>query len=146
MKKNLINIRKTILKHYFNPTKKGFLNKENMLYINKISDSCVDSIFLELKIINNKIINLRFDGVGCILSIASIDILANQLENKNLFVAEEIIFNFINMLYNKPYKINNLYKLRVFINIPNQTNRIKCIMIGIKGVLDLINIYKNKNI
>lgn len=72
-----------ILDHYKNPRNKG--NIENATY--KASDTnpfCGDKLEMSLKVKDNKIQDIKFDGVGCAISIASASILTEIIKGKDL--------------------------------------------------------------
>ncbi len=135
-------LRQIIMDHYSEPQYKGLTKKPKVYLIHQVSESCIDDIYLESIIEGNKIISARFDGVGCAISTASSDIMAQEIEGKIIKVGLEIIENYLAMVFDKKYDEKKLNDLIAFINIAKQPNRIKCATIGVTGfktlLLDLI--------
>lgn len=72
-----------IIDLYKNPHNKGIL--ENFTHESlKNNPLCGDEIKLQLKIKENKIIDVKFEGVGCTISLASTSMLTDKI--KNMFV------------------------------------------------------------
>ena len=72
-----------IIEHYKNPNNKGNLNN----YSVKVHDentSCGDELQIEIKFYNNKIEDVKFQGKGCAISLASADILLDHVKNKGI--------------------------------------------------------------
>ena len=55
------------------------------------SDSCIDDFEIQVKVENNVIKDVRFDGVGCTISTASTSVMTELLMNKTIKEANEII-------------------------------------------------------
>lgn len=131
-------LRQIIMDHYSEPQYKGLTKKPTVYSIHQASESCIDDIYLELMIEGNKIISARFDGVGCAISTASSDIMAQELEGKTMKDGLAIIENYLAMVFDKQYDENKLNDLIAFINIAKQPNRIKCATIGVTGFQTLL--------
>ncbi len=81
--------RQEILDHYKNPRNFGPLDG----FGQKASDrnsSCGDSLEMGIKVKNGKIIDVKFTGVGCAISLASASMLTEMLEGKTLAQAGKI--------------------------------------------------------
>ena len=90
--------REIILDNYQNPTNRGLVNKEEYLKVNSNNDSCIDNIDIEVKIENNKIEDMRFDGEACAISTSATSIMINTFLGKTIEEAKEIIKNYENMI------------------------------------------------
>ena len=73
--------REEILTHYKHPSNYGDL-PDATVTVREANASCGDLIELSLKVVDAKIVGVRFKGVGCALSIASASLLTEQLEGK----------------------------------------------------------------
>ena len=75
--------RQNILEHYKNPD-----NSENLsnydIKTQANNPSCGDEIEIKIKLDNNRIKDAKFNAKGCAISIASADILLENLKNKPL--------------------------------------------------------------
>ncbi len=74
-----------ILDLYKNPLNKGIIENPTHEY-EKNNPLCGDEIKIQLLIKNNKINDVKFNGVGCAISMASASLLTNKL--KSLTVEE----------------------------------------------------------
>ena len=70
------NIKRTIiLDNYENPYNKGLTNDSSYVKVNANNESCIDNFDLEIKIKDNKIVDMHFDGEGCAISTSSTSIM-----------------------------------------------------------------------
>ncbi|MDR0545686.1 MAG: iron-sulfur cluster assembly scaffold protein [Mycoplasmataceae bacterium] len=139
--KNLDLKREIILNHYENPKYKiegneKFVKKYHIA--NKDSPSCIDNITIYANVVNKKIVDLRFSGIGCAVATSSTDIMCGLLIKKNLVDARKIINNYYNLVANKKYEQKLIGDLYVFDNIYKQLNRIKCATVGIEAIAKAI--------
>ena len=118
--------RSIILEHYQNPKNKGLIEDETYIKINMNNDSCIDEVNLMVKLENNKIKDIRFDGEACAICTSSTSIMIDTLIGKTKEEAEEIIKNFYNMIDEKEYKEDILEQANVYDDIYKQPNRKKC--------------------
>ena len=75
--------RQIILEHYKNPDNFGSLANYD-IKAHAHNPSCGDEIEIKLKIEKNKIIDAKFIGEGCAISLASADILLDNIKNKSI--------------------------------------------------------------
>ena len=103
------------------------------------NESCIDEIDLMVKIENNKIVDVRFDGEACAICTSSSSILVDTIMGKTVEEAKKIYHNFINMIDEKDYDENVLEQAVVYDNIAKQPNRKKCALLawwGLEKVLE----------
>ena len=67
------------------------------------NESCIDEINIEIKIEDNIIKDIHFDGEACAICTSSTSIMIETLIGKTLDEAKEIYENFENMLDEKEY-------------------------------------------
>lgn len=136
--------RSIILDHYENPKNKINENKKmnGYLYANKDSPSCIDNLNAYTKINKNKIVDIKFSGIGCAIATSSTDIMISLLKDKTIDQAKKIIQDYFDMVENKKQinkkKLGDLY---VFENIYRQINRIKCAKVGIEAISKTLDQY-----
>lgn len=131
--------RSIILEHYQNPKNKCLLNDQNYLKENMNNESCIDEINIEVKIENNVIEDIRFDGEACAICTSSTSIMIDTLIGKTLDEVKVIYENFENMLNEYNYNGELLEQAQVFEDISKQPNRKKCALLpwwGIKRILE----------
>ena len=117
-----------IIEHYKNPNNKGNLNNYNV----KIRDentSCGDELEIEIKINKNKIEDIKFQGKGCAISLASADILFDYVKNKNL---------------NEIKKLNKDDILKL-LNIELTETRLKCALLSLNTLKSGVKNYELNN-
>ena len=78
-----------LLDLYKNPHNKGIL--ENFTHeFSKNNPLCGDEIKIQLTIKNNKIIDVKFEGVGCVISMASTSMLTDKLKDMEVESAKKL--------------------------------------------------------
>ena len=95
--------REIIMEHYSNPKNKVRTEDPNYLKVNTSNSSCIDNLDLYLKIQDNKIADIVFDGEACAISISSTSIMITNLIGKTIDEAYQYITNFENMLNELEY-------------------------------------------
>ena len=128
-----------ILDNYQNPKNRGLTHDSSYISINTNSKSCIDEINLELKIEDDIIKDIKFDGEACAICTSSTSIMTKNLIGKSVGEAKEIIENFENMIDEKEYNEKILGEAIVYCDISKQPNRKNCALLtwkGVKKVLD----------
>ena len=144
--KDKMILRTIIMEHFEHPSCKVDENeKEDFLHYQNRSTTCVDNITAHLKVDSGKVIDAQFSGMGCAISTASSDIIANLLIGKTIVEAKLILQNYFAMMEKEEYDEFQLDELIAFYNIPNQPNRLKCAQIGVKAFAVLIDEYDEQN-
>ena len=131
--------RSIILEHYQNPVNKGLINDKSYEFVNMNNESCIDEVNLMVKIDDNKIKDIRFDGEACAICTSATSIMIDTLKNKTVEEAKKIYQNYENMIDEKDYDENILEQAIVYHDIARQPNRKKCALLswwGIKKILD----------
>ena len=135
--------REIILENYQNPKNKGLLNDKTYMKVNMNNESCIDEVNLEVKIENDIIKDIRFDGEACAISTSSTSIMISVLIGKTLKEAETILQNFVNMIDEKPYDKSVLEEAIVYDDIYKKQNRKKCALLSWWGIEKILNQIKN---
>lgn len=81
--------REHILDHWRNPRNHGRLPQADVT-IDESNPHCGDTLHLELKVVDNRITAVAFEGEGCAISIAAASMLTEQLVGKPLAESEKI--------------------------------------------------------
>lgn len=133
------NIKRTIiLENYEKPFHKGLLEDDNYIKGNKNNTSCIDNFDIQIKVNNNIIEDIRFDGEACAIATSSMSISINKLIGKTIDEALNIIENYEKMINEEEYDKDLLEELIVYEDIYKQPSRKKCATLGIEGIKDLI--------
>lgn len=136
--------RSVILEHYQNPRNKGLINDDNYIKKNMNNTSCIDEVDLMIKIEDNIITDIRFDGEACAISTSSTSIMISTLIGKTVDETINICNNFENMIDEKGYDENILEEAIVYDDIYKQPNRKKCALLSWWGIKEVLESYKNK--
>lgn len=135
--------RKIILDNYTNPYNKGLIDDESYIRVNANNESCIDEVNLMVKIENNIIKDIRFDGESCAICTSSASIMIKVLLNKNLLDLKIIIENFKRMLNGENYDVNLLKEANVYNDIYLQPSRKKCALLPWMAIEKIIEVKKN---
>ncbi len=121
--------REIILDNYQNPENKELIDDDSYLKVNQASESCIDNLDFMMKIENNTIVDIRYDGEACAISTSASSIMSRLLIGKSVDEAKKILINYKNMIEGKEYDEGLLGELNVYDNINKQPNRIKCALL-----------------
>ena len=132
-------LKRTIkLENYQNPKNRGLTKDKSYELINTNSESCIDQIDLEIKIVDDKVEDIRFDGEACAICTSSTSIMIKSLIGKSKNEALEIINNFENMIEEKEYNEEVIVEAIVYSDISKQPNRKKCATLTWKGAKEVM--------
>ncbi|MCX7881391.1 MAG: iron-sulfur cluster assembly scaffold protein [Patescibacteria group bacterium] len=110
-----------ILDHYQNP--RNFGRIPNPSFHSQASNPlCGDRLELDIVVEEQKIKDIKFQGVGCAISIASASLVTETLKNKDLLYLKKIDKNFIIKL----------------LNIDLGVNRLKCALLILEAIKKLL--------
>ena len=134
--------RSIILDHYQSPRNKGLTNDSGYIKINMNNESCIDEVNLEVRIENDVIKDVKFDGDACAMCISSSSIMTDTLIGKTKEEAVNILNNFFSMIDEKEYNADVLEEAIVYDDVYKQPNRKKCVLLSWWG---MENILKENN-
>ena len=130
--------RSIILEHYQNPKNRGLFEDDSYIKVNMNNESCIDEVNLMIKVNNDKIEDIRFDGEACAICTSSASIMSELVKGKKVKEALEIIQNYYNMIDEKDYSEEILEEAIVYEDIYKQPNRKKCALLPWMGIDKLI--------
>ena len=131
--------RAIILENYQNPKNRGLIKDDSYKMVNTNSESCIDQIDLQIKIENEIIKDIRFDGEACAICTSSTSIMINTLIGKTIDEALEIIDNFGYMIDEKEFNKDIIGEAIVYSDISKQPNRKNCALLTWRGTKKLID-------
>ena len=120
--------RTIILENYQHPKNRGLIDDKSYDKIVTNSKSCIDQIDLQIKLENNKVVDVRFDGEACAICTSSTSILINLILGKTKEEALNIIDNSI-----------ILEEAIVYQDISKEPNRINCATLTWKGIKNYLD-------
>ena len=127
-------LRELIMDHYQYPRNHGLVDDSSYASCHMASDSCIDDITVQSKIVDGVIKDIRFDGVACTICTASTSMMSELLKGKTTDEAKKIMDNYFNMMEEKPYDEDMLEEAIAMCNVHKKANRIKCATIGWKAM------------
>jgi len=136
--------REIILEHYQNPMNKGLIDDDSYIKVNMNNESCIDEINLMVKVEDNKIVDIKFDGEACAISTSATSIMIETLVGKTIDEVEEIYKSYTDMLDGKEYNSDILGSAVVYDDVSKQPSRMKCALLpwwGIEKILKKIKKY-----
>ena len=133
-----------IMDNYMNPYNRETIEDDSCIKVNTNSESCIDNIDLYVKIEDDIIKDIHFNGEACAISTSSTSIMIKLLIGKTVSEAKEIIKNYNNMIEEKEYNPDLLGEANVYEDIHNQKNRIACATISWRGFVKVLEEYENK--
>lgn len=132
-------LRQIIMDHYEYPRNHELVKNGQYHEKHMASESCIDDIYVQTKIIHDVIEDVRFDGEACTISTASTSIMSELLKGKTRAEAKHIIDNYFAMVDGKAYDEDLLQEAIAFHNVGKQANRIKCATIGWIAMKEMID-------
>ncbi len=136
--------REIILDNYQNPENKKLIDDDSYLKVNQASESCIDNLDFMMKIENNTIVDVRYDGEACAISTSASSIMSRALIGKSVDEAKKILINYKNMIEDKEYDKELLGELIVYDNINKQPNRIKCALLPEEAIDKMLGGLENE--
>lgn len=136
--------REIILDNYQNPINKGLVDDKSYILKNTNNDSCIDNIDMMMKIEDDKVVDIVFDGEACAICTSATSIIIKTLIGKSVSEVEEIIKNYQNMINEEEYDKEILGELNVYDEIYMQPNRKTCALLPSRAVINIIKEYENK--
>ena len=134
--------RSIILDNYQNPNNKH-ISDSSYVKINTRNVSCIDNLDIYLKIKNNIIEDISFEGEACVISISSTNILINLLIGKTRDEGIYLIDNYLKMINEEEYDKDILKELEVFDDTSKQPSRIKCATLSANGIKNYLEKKEN---
>lgn len=134
--------RAIIMEHYAHPYHREDVNNPSYIKVNTNNESCIDNLNIYLLIEEQKIKDIKFTGEACAISTSSASIMINELINKSLDEAKQMINNFEKMLHEEEYNPNIIGEAIVYDNLAKQKNRLNCAILPYKGILKAIEEYE----
>jgi len=136
--------REIILDNFTNPQNRETVTDSNYIYVNSNNESCIDNIDLWIKIEEDIITDIKFNGEACAISTASTSIMTTKLTGLTIEEAKQFIQNFSGMINEENYDRNLMEEALVFDEIYKQANRKTCALLPYNGILKALEKYEKK--
>ncbi len=118
-----------IVDHNRNPRNFGKLEDATQI-ADGYNPLCGDKLVLYLKIQDDVVTDLRFDGAGCAISVASSSLMTDALRGKTIQQAKQLFQDFHDLIVQEEEinteKIQGLGKLAALSGVKAYPSRVKC--------------------
>lgn len=132
--------RSIILDNYQDAKNRGIPNdKDSYIKINSNNQSCIDNIDIYVKLDNDIISDIKFEGEACVIAISSTSILSDMLIGKTINEAKDILNNYFKMIEEQEYDSNLLGEANVYDDIYKQPSRKTCATLFARGINNYLN-------
>lgn len=118
-----------ILDNYEHPFHKGLTSDETFIKKSTQSESCIDHIEMMMKLEDDIIKDVYFDGEACSICTSATSILLSLIIGKSISEANEIIDNYNKMINEEDYDESVIKELIVYSDLYLQPNRKKCALL-----------------
>ena len=140
-----VDIRRSIiLDNYQDAKNRGIPNEmDGYIKINSNNNSCIDNIDIYVKLNNDVIEDVKFEGEACVIAISSSSILSDLLIGKKISDVNNILKNYYNMIEEHEFDREILGECCVYDDIYKQPSRKTCVTLFARGMEKIINNEKN---
>ncbi|MBO8176257.1 MAG: SUF system NifU family Fe-S cluster assembly protein [Bacillus sp. (in: Bacteria)] len=126
--------RQVIMDHYKNPRNKGKL-EEGSVTVDMNNPTCGDRIHLTMKVENGKVVDAKFEGEGCSISMASASMMTQAIKGKDFDTALRLSSIFSDMMQGKDYDDDiDLGDIEALQGVSKFPARIKCATLAWKAM------------
>ena len=133
--------------HNLNPSHKGVIENPSFS-LRGVNPSCGDDIYLQLKLDENGVITEgTFNGSGCAISQASVDMMLDNIIGKNKEEALRLAELFMDMIQGKESddaKLEELDEAASLKNISFMPARVKCAVLGWHTMQEMLGLGKTE--
>jgi nitrogen fixation protein NifU and related proteins len=132
---NLDNLyRRVIMDHYKNPRNRGIL-EDGSHTINMNNPTCGDRIQLTFKVVDGIVIDARFEGEGCSISMSSASMMTQAIKGKKVEEAIKLSKIFSDIMQGKEYDDDiDLGDIEALQGVAKFPARIKCATLAWKAM------------
>ena len=133
------NIKRTIiLDNFEKPFNKGLINDPSYDRVSANNESCIDNFDIDIKMNNDIVEDIHFDGEGCAISTSSTSIMLQMFIGKTKEECLSIIKEYENMIDEKEYNEELLGEAIVYNDIYKQPSRKKCALLPYKAIKEYL--------
>ena len=133
--------REIIIDNYQDPMNRGLIEDDSYIKVNTNSESCIDNLDFMMKIEDDKVVDIKFDGEACAISTSATSIMIRTLIGKSLDEAIKILDNYRKMINEEEYDETLLGELMVYDDICKQPNRKGCALIPVRAIDKVLEVF-----
>jgi nitrogen fixation NifU-like protein len=135
--------RSIILDNYQGARNRGIPDSDGYIKINSNSESCIDNIDIYVKVNNNIIEDVKYEGEACVIAISSTSILSSMIIGKSINEVENILKNYYAMIEEQKFDRELLGEACVYDDIYKQPARKTCVTLFARGIEKVLNSEKD---
>jgi nitrogen fixation NifU-like protein len=117
--------REVILDHNKSPRNFGALEDADRV-VNGVNPLCGDKMTLYLKLDDDKIEDVRFEGTGCAISVASSSLMTERIKGTSIEESLELFDDVHEMLMGNREPDDRMEKLAALAGVRDYPSRVKC--------------------
>ena len=124
--------REIVNEHNLHPVHKGRMEAPDLV-LRGVNPSCGDDITLSLKIVDGKIEDAMYEGSGCAISQASVDMMADQIIGRTKEDAIKLAGTFMGMIKGEvtdEASLEELDEAAALQDVAHMPARVKCAVLG----------------
>ena len=135
--------REIIMDNYMYPYNKEVPeNKDEFIKVNSNNESCIDNIDIYLKIEDDTIKKIYFDGEACAISTSATSVMIKLLENKKISEVLKLCSEYETMIENGTTN-EDLSEALAYNEIYKQQNRKHCALLPWIGLIKALEKYES---
>lgn len=133
-----------ILDHHRNPVGKG-LREPYSAQVHHINTSCGDELTVRIRVVDDRMVDISWDGVGCAISMASMSMLADMATGETLTSFHDRLEAFLAVMHGKGQvrAADSLGDAAAFEGVAQFAARVKCALLGWMAVADAVRDSEN---
>jgi len=149
MASNLQNLyRQVIMEHYKNPRNKGLVADDEYHNVHLKNPTCGDDVTVSIRTCDQKITDIRHDGVGCAICMSSASVMSEVLVDKTFDEALNLTNNFYEIVKGEDIADDvdedDMGDAFVYAGVSQFPARIKCATIAWKALEGAVEEVKKK--
>lgn len=117
--------RRVIMDHYKNPRNRGEFS-DDAISIQLNNPTCGDRISLQLQVEEGRVVNARFTGEGCSISMSSASMMTEAVKGKKLEEALNLAERFSLLMQGQDVEFEELEDIEALSGVNKFPARIKC--------------------
>lgn len=138
--------RQVIMDHYKNPKNKGFIPDNTYMTVHLNNPSCGDEMTVQIKVEDQKIIDIKHQGTGCSICCSSASVMSVTLKEHTLIEATDILNEFYELIKGYPFNPEILKgDAVVYQGVAQFPARVKCATLAWKAAEQAIIKLKEDN-
>ena len=136
--------REIILDHYKKPRNRAPELDPHQVHVHHSNPLCGDEMDLRLRVVDDRVDGIVFDGEGCSISQASASAMTLAVQGRELKDALDLAEDFRRMMHgDEPTRADDLLDGVAFEGVAKFPVRVKCALLGWMAVRDAIETYES---